>query len=145
MLHATAAAAIVPATMTNKLPCAFSACHDGVQKKAGLNLDSPMTDLKATLVGKPSCEVPAISLVDGSGGDAALAKSWLWLKLTAPIDASAGLVADPTWGMGGAACGQDSGQPFGVRMPKAGGPEGLSEMRLSAVRDWICAGAPGPS
>jgi hypothetical protein len=143
MLHANAMAAIVAGT-ANKLPCAFSSCHDSTQKKAGLNLDTGLTDLKAALVGKPSCEAPTIPLVDASGGDAALAKSWLWLKLQGPIDASTNLTADPSYGAGNLPCAQDPGAPWGVRMPKSGGADGLSQMRLDPVREWICAGAPGP-
>lgn len=142
MLHANAMMAIVAGQ--SKLPCAFSSCHDATQKKAGLNLDVGLTDLKTALVGKASCEAPTIPLVDGSGGDAALAKSWLWLKLTAPIDASTNLTADPAYGAGNLPCSQDPGAPWGVRMPKSGGADGLSQMRLDPVKAWICAGAPGP-
>jgi hypothetical protein len=143
MLHQAAIAALTPISMTNKSPCAFSSCHDNTQKKAGLNLDLGTADLKATLVGKASCEAPTINLIEAGGGDAALAKSWLWLKLTAPIDTAANLNAEAAWGAGNAPCGQDPGSPFGVRMPKASG-DSLSETRLGPVRDWICAGAPGP-
>jgi hypothetical protein len=109
-----------------------------------LNLDVGTADLHAILVDKPSCEVPTLKVVDSSGGDAALANSWLWQKLTAPTDASGDITAQPAWGMGGASCGQDSGQPFGVRMPKGAGTDVIQASKLNPIRDWICAGAPGP-
>lgn len=144
MLHAAALAALVP-TGTAQSPCAFSSCHNANQMKAGLNLDASITDLKATLVNKPSCQVPTMPLVDGSGGDAALAKSWLWWKcVTAEYDGSSAIVGKPEWGTGAPGCSQDPGQPFGVRMPKSS-PDGLPESRRPAVKAWICAGAPGPT
>ena len=121
-------------------PCAFGSCHTEKIKKGQLVLDLTVMDLKA-LVGKPSCEAPALKLVDASGGDAGLAKSWLWLKLVAKIDPSNILISDPSWGAPGA-CGQMSGQEYGVRMPY--GSSEWEETKLAAVKAWICAGAPGP-
>jgi hypothetical protein len=125
-------------------PCGFSSCHAGSQARAMLKL-LDATDLKATLVGKPSCEAPMLPLVDGSGGDAALSHSYLWLKLTAPVDLSAVLTGSAAWGMATASCGQDQPtQTYGVRMPKTGTDMMLDAPRLDAIRNWICAGAPGP-
>jgi hypothetical protein len=123
---------------TNK-HCAFSSCHDANAKKAMLILGDMAGDLNA-LLAKPSCEAPTFKLVDTSGGDAALAKSWLWIKLTAKTDGSStDLVPDPAWGTA-ATCGQPSG--FGSRMP-FGNPDPLPDAQLNAIKDWICAGAPG--
>jgi hypothetical protein len=144
MLHQAALEAIVPKDAMNKSPCAFSSCHDSNQKKAMLNLDVGTMDLHATLVDKPSCEVPTLKLIASGGGDAALANSWLYQKLTAATGSSGEIVAQPAWGMGGASCGQDSGQPFGVRMPKSS-TDILTSTRLNPLKDWICAGAPGPT
>jgi len=89
---------------------------------------------------KAACEAPNLKLVDTRGGDAGLAASWLWLKLTAPADsASSELTADPSWGTPGS-CGQSGG--YGQRMP-IGAPMGLAADVLAPIRDWICAGAPG--
>lgn len=142
MLHANAAAAMFPPMPGMNGGCAFSSCHNMSAKKANLVLDGSMTDLNALLVGKPSCEAPSLSLIDGSGGDAALAKSWLWQKLAAPIDASGNLTANPEWGMAGN-CGQSSGAGYGVRMP-LGQTELLSAPKLNAIKSWICSGAKGP-
>ena len=80
----------------------------------------------------------------GSAGDTALAKSWLWLKLTAPIDNMTSVIKpDAAWGAGGSECGQGPTEPFGVRTPKSG-PDGQAPERLAVIRDWICAGAPVP-
>jgi hypothetical protein len=121
-------------------PCGFAnACHAG-SGKAMLTLFS-VTDLRALLVDKPSCEAPTFPRVDSHGGNAALAHSWLWQKLTAPDDRNTdALIVQAAWGTPGA-CGQASG--FGDRMPM-GGVDTLDEQRLSKIRNWICAGAPGP-
>ena len=81
-------------------------------------------------------------LVDASGGDSALANSYLWQKLVGTIDASGAITGDASWGEGGA-CGQTPDQPYGVLMP-LGTTEPISEERLAPIRNWICAGAPGP-
>lgn len=134
-LHAAAAAILTPMT-----PCGFSSCHQG-NGKAGLVL-TDVADLAAQMVGKPACEAPNLMLVDGSGGDAGLANSYLWQKLTAPAVAGGQLVGDPAWGTPGN-CGQEVGS-YGGRMPLAGSPDVPGEERLGPIRDWICAGAPGP-
>jgi hypothetical protein len=135
-LHAAAAAVLTVAS-----PCGFGSCHAG-QGKAGLVLLNA-TDLRMTMVGKASCQVPAIPLVDAAGGNAGLANSWLWLKLTAPADASGVMTGDAAWGAG-VNCGQSGGQMYGLRMPWSNTDTPLEDARLAAVRNWICAGAPGP-
>ena len=141
-LHMAAAMALLPTT--NQGPCAFGSCHDANSKKANLALTAMPFDLKMQTVGKPACEVPSIMLVDASGGNAALAKSWLWQKLVAPSDSSGGVTANPAWGTAADGCSQDPGQAFGARMPRSGTDTQLSMEKLTAIRDWICAGAPGP-
>jgi hypothetical protein len=141
-LHMAAAVALLPTT--NQGPCSFGSCHDANAKKAGLVLTGMPLDLKAQTVGKLACEVPTMMLVDASGGDAALAKSWLWLKLAAPADSSGVVTPKPEWGSAATSCGQGADQAFGVRMPFSGTDTQLSMEKLTAVRDWICAGAPGP-
>jgi len=135
-LHAAAAAVLTMAS-----PCGFGSCHAG-QGKAGLILLSA-TDLRMTLVDKASCQAPTIPLVDDAGGDAGLVHSWLWLKLTAPADTSGVVTGDAAWGAG-VNCGQTGGQMFGLRMPWTNTDMPLEEARLAAIRNWICAGAPGP-
>lgn len=143
-LHAAAAAALLP-TAANK-GCAFSSCHDMSAKKAGLTLLEMPNDLKMQLVGKAACEVPSYQLVDTSGGDMALAKSWLWQKLTAPASSDGRLTPKSEWGTPVLSCGQGAEQGFGLRMPWSGLADLLTPAsKLEAVRDWICAGAPGPS
>ena len=137
-LHAAAAALIAA-----DKPCAFSGCHGG-SVPAGMLQLAGSTDLHAALAGKPSCEAPNLPLVDPSGGDAALNNSWLWIKLTAPADDTAGLTTpQATWGTPGT-CGQMPGMMYGVRMPWGSGGTPNSEARLTPIRNWICAGAPGP-
>ncbi len=136
MLHAAAAMVLTVAS-----PCGFGSCHAG-QGKAGLVLlDAP--DLRMAMVDKPACQVPTMPLVDDAGGDAGLTNSWLWLKLTAPADASGVITANANWGAG-VNCGQMGGQPVGLRMPWTNTDMPLEPARLAAVRNWICAGAPGP-
>lgn len=140
-LHAAAAAALLPVA-TNK-GCAFSSCHDMSSKKAGLTLLETPNDLRMQLVGKAACEVPAYQLVATTGGDTALAKSWLWQKFTAPAGSDGQLTPKPEWGTAVLTCAQESG--FGLRMPRSQSADLLTASKLEAVRDWICAGAPGPS
>lgn len=136
-LHAAAAG-----LLTQQTPCGFSSCHTGNSRaRAGLRLLGG-TDLRTLLVGKPSCEAPSLPLVDGSGGAEALARSFLWLKLAAPTDASGVLRANPAWGAT-EGCGQDPSEPYGQQMPLSTGP--LDDADLDIVRSWICAGAPGPT
>lgn len=123
--------------------CNFSSCHVPPRGKGGLKLMG-VTNLTTEFVGKPSCEAPLIPLVAAGGGSAALKNSWLWIKLVAPVDGSSALIPDPAWGTAATTCGDTSPtQPFGQRMPKAGGSM-LDEKRLAPVRKWICAGAPPP-
>jgi hypothetical protein len=147
-LHAAVVSVLLPAMPIDPMkkgPCAFSSCHDLGPKKANLILDGTMVDLNALLVGKAACEVPTLKLVDGSGGDAALANSWLWQKLSAPADSTDGQIKpNAAWGTAMTGCSQSSGQTFGVRMPASGNAETLPDDKLKAVRDWICAGAPKP-
>jgi hypothetical protein len=122
--------------------CGLStSCHQGMRGKANLTLLG-QTDLKTLLVGKASCEVPTIPLVDPAGNAAGLSHSWLWIKLMNPVDSQGTLMADPSWGMPGN-CGQTTVGTFGERMPR-GIPSGMTWNDVNKVRDWICAGAPGP-
>lgn len=136
----SAAHAAALGILAQTTPCGFAnACHNG-NGKAMLVLFG-VTDLRATLVDKASCEAPTFPRVDSHGGNAALAHSWLWQKLTSADDKSNdALIVQAAWGTPGM-CGQASG--FGDRMPM-GGVDTLDEPRLSAIRNWICAGAPGP-
>ncbi len=134
-LHAAAAQVLTQAS-----PCGLSICHDGDRPESGLGLLG-VADLRAALVDKPSCQAPTLPLVDADGGNPALANSWLWQKLVAPANSSGALTASADFGQS-ASCAQEPGEPFGVRMPK--GSLTLSDERLFAIRDWICAGAPGP-
>lgn len=124
--------------LTSMTPCGFSSCHQG-NGKAGLVL-SGAGDLRTLLVGHSACEAPALSLVDGSGGSAALMKSWLWLKLVSKTDADTALLPNASWGMS-KSCGQRPDQPYGLLMPQN---STIEKEKLAPIRAWICAGAPGP-
>ena len=134
-LHAAALALLTPTA-----PCAGSSCHSTRGKAAGLTLMGA-TDLRELLVDKAACLAPELPLVDGSGGSAALANSWLWLKLTSDVDAQGKLPETAAWGVA-ESCGQQGDEPHGVLMPLGG--ESLEEEQLATLRSWICAGAPGP-
>ena len=138
-LYAAAAGALLPQMEGTSLPCAFGSCHNSSKKVAGLELvyGGSLT----ALVGAPSCQAPNLKLVEPGGGTAALTKSWLYLKLAAPVDGSAALIADPSWGTANNACGQTTGD-FGVRMPFSAGADGIGAEKLAVIREWICAGAP---
>jgi hypothetical protein len=145
MVTGSAAHAGALSVLNQMLPCGIGMCHAGTGQ-AGLALVGT-TDLKALLVGKPACEAPTLLLVDPQGGDAALANSWLWQKLTAPAMSTDMLIAQPAWGTA-AACptmgfGKTMTDGFGDRMPY-GSLDTLKPDPLAKIRDWICAGAPGP-
>ena len=99
------------------------------------------TDMKTLLVGKMACEAPMVPLADGKGGDAALHNSWLWIKMTAKLDGNGNIPLNAAWGAPGQDCGIMMPGNHGLRMPYGFDP---SEEQLAAVRNWICAGAPGP-
>lgn len=130
---------LIPNMEAGTLPCAFSSCHNASKKVAGLDLSYGVNI--SDLVGKQSCEASALKLVEPGGGNGALEKSWLYLKLAAPVDGSSALVADPSWGMPNNTCGQTGGD-FGMRMPISGGSDGIGAEKLAIIREWICAGAP---
>jgi len=142
-LHAAALAVLVPARGREAGSCAASGCHDKEGARTGLSLRPGITDLRKLLVGREACETH-LALVDGEGGEHALEHSWLWQKLTAHADARGELQSVPEWGAN-AICGQRQGMPYGARMPPDEGEETLSARKLTAVRRWICAGAPGPT
>jgi hypothetical protein len=83
-----------------------------------------------------------LMVVKSGGGQAALDGSYLWQKLTAPVDAAGDVIAKPEWGAGVTTCNQTGANPFGVRMPPIG--MDISDTRLAPIRNWICAGAMGP-
>jgi hypothetical protein len=139
-LYAAAATAFLPKDDKNVAPCAFGPCHNTNKMIAKLAF-APGGSLVDAVVNKPACEAPNLKLVDPSGGDKALANSYLYLKLAAPVDGSANLVPDPAWGSP-----MNCGQPmdFGARMPVGSGEMGVGDEKLAIMKEWICAGAPGP-
>lgn len=141
-LYAGASEALTSADSKVSSCGAIDACHKG-RGKAGLVLLGAQ-DLNTLLVGKASCEVPNIPLVDSSGGDTGLEHSWLWIKLTAPTDSLGQIVAKPEWGTPGN-CNQDMTGTFGLRMPWGlTGDSYLKDESMAKIRNWICAGAPSP-
>ncbi|MEY4580076.1 MAG: hypothetical protein RL701_4779 [Pseudomonadota bacterium] len=141
-LHAAAAAVLLPTAAANNMgKCSFSACHGANSPKAGVSLVPTTGDLKMLLVDKTACEAPNLKVVASTKGDAALANSWLWQKLVAPADAMTEILPMTSWGTPGS-CGQSSGTGYGGRMPWQDTGT-LPAESLNAIRDWICAGAPG--
>ncbi|MDD9943163.1 MAG: hypothetical protein OXU20_19130 [Myxococcales bacterium] len=122
-------------------------CHRRSQapRSADLQLTGDMAMDRAedfmTLVIKPSCQT-TMPLVDQSGGTAALMNSWLYWKVAGETEEVGGiLVAQPGWMATGENCGQDS--DFGTLMPMS--VSDPIESAVTAVKNWICAGAPGPA
>ena len=141
----SAAHAAALTVLNQMVPCGLSICHAGTGQAKLVLLG--VTDLKATMVDKPSCEAPTMPLVSSKGGNAALANSWLWQKLTAPAMSTDALITQSTWGTP-AACptanfGMMQTSGFGDRMPY-GSLATLEPAPLGAIRNWICSGAPGP-
>jgi hypothetical protein len=140
-LYAAAASALLPQALGSMVPCAFGSCHNDGEKSAGLSLTFGL-DL-SSLGMRSSCEAPNLTLIELGGGDASLRKSWLYLKLVAPIDGSAHLIPDVTWGSP-KVCGQMREASYGVRMPLSSGADGIGEAKLAMIKEWICAGALSP-
>jgi hypothetical protein len=140
MLHAAMVTTFTQTTGTMASCAASSSCHQMSSPKAMLTLGG-VTDLRTALVDKKSCIAPMVPLVSGMGGDAALANSWLWIKLAAPLDGNGNIPFKPEWGTPGATCGVMTPGTGGIRMPFGVDPEAP---QLAVVRNWICAGAPGP-
>jgi hypothetical protein len=118
--------------------CSFSSCHDADGERAAFIVVEG-DNLNTVMVDKAACQVPTLSLVKSGGGDAALTGSWVWQKLVAPDDADTFIIPQDVWGAP-VVCQQTQG--FGTRMPMTG--IDLSEARIAAIRNWICAGAAGP-
>jgi len=124
-------------------------CHRESQapSSAGLQLTGPMSMDRAedllSLVVRSACEID-MPVVDQSGGDAGLANSWLYWKVAGPAGTGAMIEARPEWMAGSESCvGLDTPGTFGLLMP-LGATEPVESV-LTAVRNWICAGAPGPA
>ena len=136
MLHANALAALTANS------CAGStSCHQGSGKAKLVLKDMP--NMRTLLVDKKSCEAPNIPLVDSTGNAKALANSWLWIKLTGPLSSAGDVMGNAaTFGMPGT-CDQASFGTYGIRMPFGYGAT-MTYPDANKIRDWICAGAPGP-
>jgi hypothetical protein len=141
----SAAHAAALSVLNQMVPCGLSVCHAGAGQ-AKLVLFG-VTDLKATLVDKASCEAAPMPLVSSHGGNAALMSSWLWQKLTAPAMSTDALIVQSPWGTAGVCptmgFGKTQTSGFGDRMPY-GSLATLEQAPLASIRNWICAGAPGP-
>jgi hypothetical protein len=135
-LHANAAMALQSTTCSGS-----TSCHQGSGKAKLVLKDMP--NMRAALVDKMSCEAPNIPLVDSSGNAKALMNSWLWIKLTGPLSGSGDVMGNAAvFGTPGN-CDQASTGTYGIRMPFGFGAT-MTWGDANKVRDWICAGAPGP-
>ena len=134
-------------------------CHGGVRGNAQLNfrlvLDEgrPITD---ALVDVPSCEYDLYDRVEPGDPE----RSWLFIKLSGAHDDEGNLefTPDPTWDPGierrtdgtfpPSECPlvEDGELTFGQVMPEnRGNPRPLRSREIQLFRDWILAGAPGPT
>jgi hypothetical protein len=137
--------------------CAFNSCHGGSGQGASmLNLQTAIADgtLVEDLVDVPSCQYSAMPLIDPGDPD----NSWLWIKVAGAHDAMGRLefTPDPSWEPGitpdamgnypSSTCPLTQGGDivFGTIMPQ-GAPNGLDASRAATIREWIEAGAPGPT
>lgn len=146
--------------------CAFSSCHGdctpGGAGAAQLNF-APLLDqgkpLTEALVDVPSCEYYLMPRVDPGNPD----NSWLWIKLDPDHDDNQGHIVftpDPSFDPAGdpypsSNCPLMVGGElsFGRNMPNTGDvftapdnePSHLKSNQLTALREWIEMGAPGPT
>ena len=61
-----------------------------------------------------------------------------------PLGSDDNLKPVPAWGTPGSACNLQIPGTFGQRMPQGIGRDFLPIRYLEPIRNWICAGAPGP-
>jgi hypothetical protein len=146
-LHAAAAAILTtasPCTPDQACPCGSTSCHGG-RGKANLVLVGAV-DLNMTLVGKTSCQAPNVPLVAAGGGEAALNNRLAVAQARGAGRPVGHARIECEWGAAQLTCNQlaPAMQPFGTRMPMSNSDMLLSEARLAPIRNWICAGAPGP-
>ena len=142
--------------------CSFSSCHGGTRGAGTLNFVAAReagmlyTEL---LVSVPACQYDRMPLIDPGHPE----NSWLYVKVsgehtadgslifTPAPDWDPGVAADPRGGLARSTCplteAPAMGEPrvltFGEIMPE-GSSNGLDARRLTALRLWIEAGAPGP-
>lgn len=148
--------------MTINLTCGArsSSCHGGARGNADLNFQriaDTTGDYTEVLVGVAACEYDFMPRVDPGNPD----NSWLMVKLTGEHDSEGRLqfTPDPGWDPGltprmdgsfpPSQCPlvEDGELSFGYVMPEnQGGTEQQLDARTTQLfRDWILAGAPGPS
>lgn len=134
-------------------------CHGGSRGSANLNFELPLSEgrpITDELVGVAACQYDRLNLVEPGDPEA----SWLWIKLTGDHDASGRLQFTPAadWdpGIERRADGtyppsicpsvEDGEITFGYLMPQnVDNPQLLPARELTMIREWILAGAPGPS
>jgi hypothetical protein len=140
--------------------CVFNACHGGTGAGAAslnfrtfLDREEPIT---AAMVGVPACQYDLMPRIDP--GDPH--NSWLWIKLDPASMDSEGYIVftpdpsfdpdvqNPHYTSRNCPLGRnpDGSPDFGINMPsQPGHPSPLAPHELEAVRQWIEAGAPGPT
>ena len=134
-------------------------CHGGARGNADLNfgllLDEgrPITE---ALVNVPACQYDLLDRIEPGDPD----RSWLFIKLSAAHDADGNIefTPDESWDPGierrmdgtfpPSECPnvEDGELTFGQIMPEnTGNPRPLPNREIELFREWILAGAPGPS
>jgi hypothetical protein len=134
--------------------CTFSACHGGRSSGVGaLNMKVLIDDgipITEVLVDVPACQYHLMPRIDPGNPD----NSWLWIKLDpASMDDTGAIVFTPDPSFDATQpnphydspnCPLDPGD-FGLNMPFSDGhPSPLRLNELTAIREWIEMGAPGP-
>ncbi len=115
-----------------------SACHAS-RGRAGLTYEGLM-DFTEPLVGVPSCQYPPMPRVDPGNPD----NSWLMIKIDGMYDADGNIEFTPEAGFT-PPTGDPDCETFGTVMPQNATPIPLPMREVTMFRDWIAAGAPGPS
>lgn len=134
--------------------CAFASCHGGAAGGAS-RLDLASSIAAGTLVAdlmRPACQYDAMPLLTPGAPE----ESWLYLKVAGPhAGARLDFTPAPGWDPGitpdamgrypASECPltERGALTFGTMMPQ--GSMGLDASRAATIREWIEAGAPGPS
>jgi len=126
--------------------CAYARCHEGQYIGAGLSLQRN-TNFATALVGVPACQYERMQRVEPHHPE----RSWLMIKLTAPVRPTGDPYADfiqfepdADWNPKGRPCPidvEEGGPVFGMRMPLTS-PNLLPPEDLETIRNWIAEGAP---
>jgi hypothetical protein len=119
--------------------CALSSVCHADRGSADLTFEG-LSDITMPLNGVASCQYPPMPRVDPGNPD----NSWLMIKLDGMYDGEGNIQFTPEPGFT-PPTGDPNCETFGTIMPSNATPVPLPMREVTMFREWIRAGAPGPS